>query len=347
MSVIFTSSPKHQELRLWVTTQIIDYACCVAAASIGWLLHGNNVHDGDVNFSINLLLKMSLSALLSIGLIYLRETIHFTMLGDEVPEAKRHNLSLEDKLYIVPTTIVAIASFSFMEYHGWTYTDTNRFGENKSLLQFIVTEVYMPFFTLLVLRDVFFLWPFHQLMHTPYFYHLHKTHHQAATNAQGMHSFRIGMIDFLIENAGAPVLLLAFQYATGNPVGFHLLVPYLLSFHDGALHSVNPYSAMYFIPLLDYIFKPTIYHQLHHAVPHKGYMLFIPYHHLIPSKRQKDIDYYNKIFKTSCYSDLFSASSSGLDKSQQALWTPAGKLVVRNQRRATRRSSHLSRIAQN
>lgn len=218
------------------------------------------------------------------------------------------------------------------------YTDTNRFGENKSLLQFIVTEVYTPFFTLLVLRDVFFFWPFHQLMHTPRFYHLHKTHHEAATDAQGMHAFRIGMIDFLIENAGAPALLLAFQYATGNPVGFHLMVPFLLSFHDGALHSVNPYSAMYFIPLLDYIFKPTIYHQLHHAVPHKGYMLLIPYHHLIPSKRQQDIDYYNKIFKTSCYSDLFSASSSGPDKdSQQALWrrAPTGKLVVRNQRHAT------------
>lgn len=28
------SSPKHQELRLWVTTQIIDYACSVAASSI-------------------------------------------------------------------------------------------------------------------------------------------------------------------------------------------------------------------------------------------------------------------------------------------------------------------------
>jgi len=43
---------------------------CRSIVYIGWpLLHGNNVHDGDKNFSINLLLKMSLSALLSIGLI--------------------------------------------------------------------------------------------------------------------------------------------------------------------------------------------------------------------------------------------------------------------------------------
>ncbi|CAB9525774.1 expressed unknown protein (Partial), partial [Seminavis robusta] len=306
------ASAWNADLGRWIITQLIDYSCCGAAAMIGWCLHGSNpspaVQAGKIGMGLlswRLLLCMTLSAVLSIALIYVRELIHFWFLGSLVPRSKQNSKQLTkmDIMFVLQTAIVSICTFCIIEYHGLTYTETNKFGNGSNFIWFLVAEVYLPFYTLLVLRDVVFLWPFHQLLHTKYFYHLHKTHHSIGKDAQGMHAFYIDIFDLLIENAGAPALLLAFQYFSGSEVGFHLLVPYLLSFHDGALHSVSPYSAMYFCPILDYVLKPTIHHQLHHAIPHnKDYLLFVPYRHLIPRHRQADIAYFNKVFDTNFYS---------------------------------------------
>jgi len=62
----------------------------------------------------------------------------------------------------------------------------------------------------------------------------------------------------------------------------------------------NESKRVYFNPLLDYLLKPNIYHQLHHAV-NKGYLLFVPYHHVskAPARQRVDTDEYNRVFKTS------------------------------------------------
>lgn len=51
-------------------------------------------------------------------------------------------------------------------------------------------------------------------------------------------------LDLIIENVGAPFLLFGAQRLLGLPVGIHWYVGVLLTCHDGALHSVNPYSVM-------------------------------------------------------------------------------------------------------
>jgi hypothetical protein len=71
----------------------------------------------------------------------------------------------------------------------------------------------------------------------------------------------------------------------------------LLTCHDGALHSVNPFSVMYFHPLLDACFKGNVTHQLHHAL-NKGHYLFVPWGHMLPARRQADCERYNYVFKT-------------------------------------------------
>jgi len=87
------------------------------------------------------------------------------------------------------------------------------------------------------------------------------------------------------------------QYLLGLDVGIHWFVGVLLTFHDGALHSINPYSIMYFNPILDNRLKGNVTHQLHHAL-NKGYYLFVPYEHFDADARSKDVQKYNKVFKT-------------------------------------------------
>ena len=303
------------ELWLWVRTQLVDYACCGTVALIGWaLLHyGSNGAGSDSTCTTGMMPLMGLFArnaffgFLYIGLVYFRERIHFKLLGDLVPKSKRRNITRHDFCYALQAILLSIIVSSGIEYNGYAYGEIDKFGNDNGIAWFLLTEVYAPFFALLLLRDIFLMAPFHTLMHTKYFYKWHKEHHKIGLDAQALHTFRLDVVDLFIENAGAPALLLAIQSMTGRHVGFHVLAIFLFLFHDGAVHSVNPYSAMYFVPVLDYFLKPNICHQLHHAVPHKGYTLGFPYHHLIPSKRQHDIDYYNKSFGTNYYSQLFGA----------------------------------------
>ena len=115
-----------------------------------------------------------------------------------------------------------------------------------------------------------------------------------------MHAFHIHVLDLLIENTGAPTLLFLGQYLTGwqQSVGLNMFALVLYTCHDGALHSINPYSVMYFFPVLDHIMKGNICHQLHHAL-NNDYIQFVPYAHMWSSRRrQKDIEKYNATFET-------------------------------------------------
>jgi hypothetical protein len=114
-------------------------------------------------------------------------------------------------------------------------------------------------------------------------------------------------VDLLFENLGALGLLLLTQYLSQtDKLGIHWFAVCALLCHDVALHSVNPHSSSYFNPVFDYVLKPNICHQLHHACCHagnengdEGYILFTAFRHLDAKKRKADTEKYNKIFKTS------------------------------------------------
>ena len=111
-----------------------------------------------------------------------------------------------------------------------------------------------------------------------------------------------------------PFLLLGGQYVLGLPVGLHWFTGALLTVHDGALHSVNPFSVMYFNPIFDWLLEPNVNHQLHHAL-NKGHYTFVPWEHaLSPAKRTADCNRYNQVFKTNF---VFARSSL----SRSASWT--------------------------
>lgn len=60
---------------------------------------------------------------------------------------------------------------------------------------------------------------------------------------------------------------------------------------------MNPYSVMYFNPLLDRLFKANVHHQIHHAL-NRGYYLFVPWAHVLPARREADGALYNRVFQT-------------------------------------------------
>ena len=116
-------------------------------------------------------------------------------------------------------------------------------------------SIFGPFYALLALRDVFFLGPLHPILHSRRWWDLHKVHHEPTKSPQSMHAFHIDLPDLIIENVGAPFLLFCRDSSSPGGARIHWLVGVLLTSHDGALHSVNPHSAMYFNPVLDRIFK--------------------------------------------------------------------------------------------
>ena len=112
-----------------------------------------------------------------------------------------------------------------------------------------------------------------------------------------MHAYHIDILDLFFENTSAPWLFVAVYYALGWDVRISWITTILFVSHDSSLHSINPYSVMYFNPVLDYVFKANITHQLHHAL-NRGYLLFWPYYHVFPASRKADIERYNQVFKT-------------------------------------------------
>ena len=269
-------------------TQLLDYAWMLLTAAVVSQLFGVRRSMGAWAAAGAC---TSLGAA-SVAILQYRETVNFRLLSNRVPRCKRRPLARKTYYYIFQTAAASMVSYFAMHQLSIVYFTA------PALTASFWLSVFAPFYMLLLLRDVFFLGPLHSRLHTPRWYHLHRLHHEPTKSAQSLHAFYIDLLDLLIENVGAPFLLFALQRAMGYPVGIHWFVGVLLTCHDGALHSVNPYSAMYFNPLLDGIFRANVHHQLHHALGQKGYFLFVPWAHVLPERRRADCELYNRVFGT-------------------------------------------------
>jgi len=166
-----------------------------------------------------------------------------------------------------------------------------------------IGTIWLEFMAMTLLKDLTSMKYLHDWMHRKA-YHLHKTHHVAKANCQTWHAWQFDLVDVVLENTIGPVLLLGVKWAAGAPVGpwglpsVHLGAFYLSLMSDLNLHSMNPYTVIFFNPLLDLLLKPNVTHNLHHAI-NVGYMTTVPYDHLLSrAARQRDMDKYNKVCKT-------------------------------------------------
>lgn len=137
----------------------------------------------------------------------------------------------------------------------------------------------------------------HRWMHEKAYF-LHKKHHEGNSDLMSSQNTTFDLLDLLAEfGAGLPVLL-ATKKLLGLDPTIHLLSHNLILLFGFQHHSGNPYAVYLFNPVLDYLARSTLCHNLHHAIQ-RDYHLFVPYSHFVSAKnRKKDIDKYNKHMKT-------------------------------------------------
>mmetsp|Transcript_33152 Transcript_33152/g.71633 ORF Transcript_33152/g.71633 Transcript_33152/m.71633 type:complete len:343 (+) Transcript_33152:1688-2716(+) len=293
------------DFNLWLVSQLIDYGT-VLAFCYQQVIYNLPTTPNATAFRQNagyFALCLITNGLISVGIAYLREELHFMMLSRHRQLASRYKirggLSRIDWYYIFQTASVSQIALFLQGIFGILYYENRAGFWNWSKW----LEIYLQFYAMLILRDLFYLAPFHSLMHSaPRWYRLHKEHHKVMKNAQSLHAFHINILDLVLENVGAPILLVLGQCIMSDwkqeHVGINIFAVVLLTGHDIALHSIDPYSAMYFCPVLDHFMKGNICHQLHHAL-NNDYIMFVPYGHLWSSRRRrKDVDRYNTVFET-------------------------------------------------
>jgi len=161
--------------------------------------------------------------------------------------------------------------------------------------------IQMEMLSMTLLKDLSMYW-LHDFMHDrnyPWFYKIHKNHHQVTKQIAHINHYYFDIADLFIENVCAPVIFLFAKFLLfGGYPSMHIFSYILLVIEEGNLHSVNPFTIIYFNPVFDYFFKSTITHNLHHTFS-KGYLTFLPYKHLLKSEREKDVNVYNKFYETS------------------------------------------------
>jgi len=161
----------------------------------------------------------------------------------------------------------------------------------------VLLESYGQFIVTLILRDLFGMLPFHIWMHKKA-YHLHKRHHMYTKDINVLNSAEFDILDSFLENGiGATLAVFLFQM-----VGKTYLMPAYIFFmwHDIGIHSLNPYCPVLLNPILDYILRPTVSHNLHHIMINSHYIIF-PVHHLFGDGRDKDIQLYNEKMDTQVF----------------------------------------------
>jgi hypothetical protein len=154
----------------------------------------------------------------------------------------------------------------------------------------VLIESYAQFLATLVLRDLFGMLPFHTWMHKKA-YHLHKRHHMHTKDINAFNAAEIDFLDVFLENGIGSLLSVLLLPLFGKT--FLLPAFILFIWHDTGIHSLNPYSPVLMNPVLDYILRPTISHNLHHVLTNSHYLV-LPIHHLIGNGKEKDIQLYNE-----------------------------------------------------
>ena len=131
-------------------------------------------------------------------------------------------------------------------------------------------------------------------------YFLHRKHHKASNKCLMIYGApQFDLLDMVIEfGAGVPGLIVVKKILFGPSSKVHFLTYGLFAMKAFQTHSGNPYSPVYFVPLLDHLARTTICHNLHHVIQN-DYFSIVPHQHLWnPEARKRDIDLYNKHLMT-------------------------------------------------
>lgn len=224
-------------------------------------------------------------------LLQFREYANYIILGDDVAKMKReYVMSWKNWGYVVQTGAIFILE-------GYLAAESGLFYYTKIEYNWeMYCEIFLMFYILQLSKDFFSLYFLHKWMHDEW-YSLHKGHHEVRGNSNSLLAFHIDPIDLFFENICSPIFLFLGQYLLGYEVKVHVAAVVVVALMDANIHSVNPYSVTLWNPLLDYLFRCNIAHNIHHMYNKENYM-FIPYHHVFPALRKRDCDRYNQFLGT-------------------------------------------------
>jgi len=137
----------------------------------------------------------------------------------------------------------------------------------------------------------------HKWMHEKAYF-LHKKHHEGKADLTSSLFNSFDLLDLFAEGGAGILVFLMSKQLLGLDPKIHLLSHHLLHLCGFQHHSGNPYAVYFFNPFLDYLARPTLCHNLHHAIQN-DYHLFVPYSHFFSAvSKQNDTEKYNKHMKT-------------------------------------------------
>jgi sterol desaturase/sphingolipid hydroxylase (fatty acid hydroxylase superfamily) len=176
----------------------------------------------------------------------------------------------------------------------------------------VVTETLLWFYIILAVKDIFLMQTFHGLMHSNRaMYELHRTHHEVRRNSTFQLAFHADAFNLFLEDAGAPLLLAALLNLCGfGEVRIPIYSLHLLALFDGGIHSVNPYTVLFWNPIADYFMNANVTHGIHHSRGSK-HITTVPIHHLFSSgARKRDEHEYDSLMKTSLFEETQTSYNS-------------------------------------
>ena len=162
----------------------------------------------------------------------------------------------------------------------------------------VVFVVWLEAMSMCLLVDTV-LWCSHRWMHSKKGYPFHKSHHRGTQNlGVGFSIYADLLPDNFLEVGIAFPMLLAAKKVFGFEPTLHYLSMMLWIIMGFQNHSTNPYTPYFFNPILDFVARPVVSHNLHHATQQSHYTNIAWSHFWDPMSKQNDIDKYNKCMKT-------------------------------------------------
>jgi hypothetical protein len=297
-------------------TWIVDYSVLVAGLASLQML------DHESESTLTLAGSVAFSTLQLNILWYMREEFYFVLLGSYVSEYKRnYRLSLRDICFMVQTSCVGAASIvclikwniaSFqqtkdvLQFPAWPVVDTvgwmwfvDVVYREPSIVSATI-ETLSWFYVLLAVKDLVFMTTFHRLTHTyKTLYVWHRTHHEVRRNGRFQLAYHTDILNLLIEDGGAPILLWLLLYIVGlGEMRIPIYSIHLLTLFDGGIHSINPFTVLFWNPVVDCMMNANITHTIHHVVRNR-HITTVPLHHLLtPGARKVDELEYDKLMNT-------------------------------------------------
>ena len=264
------------------------------------------------NFLVNQFTPLRVATTVGIFILgFIREYLYLGLFPNLISKDKfNFKLTLEWLYNYVKVKIAFALAMGLLCHLGlfyWKFINTSLIGIDflKDSLQ-LYCHIYYDFLIMLLTKEIqlefFHNWMHNKISDFPKSWNqaiskLHKLHHKSTTDVTLMSGFFVNLIDVILENLAAPIVIFLIKFYIGFEVKMNLISFLMLVIFDMHCHSVNPYTQAFYNPILDYYMKPTIAHCLHHVYP-KTNIRQIPINHFWIENRNSDLKKYNNAHKT-------------------------------------------------